>query len=107
MMKTISIEEVAKHTSKKDLWVIIHGKVYDLTAFLPGNIYKMFYNSNILQKNGSNLYLYFLCAEHPGGQKIIMKYAGRDATKAFDPSNIFFLLYISYKKKLGRLIIEY
>ncbi|KAI7859890.1 hypothetical protein BDC45DRAFT_431869 [Circinella umbellata] len=57
-MKTISLEEVAKHTSKKDVWVIIHGKVYDLTAFLP---------------------------EHPGGQKIIMKYAGRDATKAFDP----------------------
>ena len=52
------------------------------------------------KKNGSNfLYLYFLCAEHPGGQKIIMKYAGRDATKAFDPSNILFLLYIAYKKK--------
>lgn len=23
--------------------------------------------------------------EHPGGQKIILKYAGMDATKAFDP----------------------
>lgn len=23
--------------------------------------------------------------EHPGGQKIILKYAGKDATKAFDP----------------------
>lgn len=41
-----------------DIWVIIHGKVYDLTQFLP---------------------------EHPGGQKIIMKYAGQDATKAFEP----------------------
>lgn len=38
--------------------MIIHGKVYDLTQFLP---------------------------EHPGGQKIIMKYAGKDATKAFEP----------------------
>ncbi|KAI9255821.1 FMN-dependent dehydrogenase-domain-containing protein [Phascolomyces articulosus] len=57
-MKTISPTEVAKHTSKQDVWVIIHGKVYDLTKFLP---------------------------EHPGGQKIIMKYAGKDATKAFEP----------------------
>ena len=32
--------------------------MYDLTQFLP---------------------------EHPGGQKIIMKYAGQDATKAFEP----------------------
>ncbi|KAL0083013.1 FMN-dependent dehydrogenase-domain-containing protein [Phycomyces blakesleeanus] len=41
-----------------DLWVILHGKVYDLTYFLP---------------------------EHPGGQKIILKYAGKDATSAFEP----------------------
>lgn len=40
------------------MWVIIHDKVYDLTEFLP---------------------------EHPGGQKIIMKYAGKDGTKAFEP----------------------
>lgn len=38
--------------------MIIHGKVYDLTQFLP---------------------------EHPGGQRIILKYAGKDATDAFDP----------------------
>lgn len=38
--------------------MILHGKVYDLTKFLP---------------------------EHPGGQKIILKYAGRDATEAFEP----------------------
>ncbi|CDS13225.1 hypothetical protein LRAMOSA05403 [Lichtheimia ramosa] len=57
-MKTVSLKEVARHTTKDDIWVIIHGKVYDLTQFLP---------------------------EHPGGQKIIMKYAGQDATKAFEP----------------------
>ncbi|KAI9475878.1 MAG: FMN-dependent dehydrogenase-domain-containing protein [Benjaminiella poitrasii] len=57
-MSIISPEEVAKHKTKDDVWVIIHGKVYDLTQFLP---------------------------EHPGGQKIIMKYAGKDATSAFDP----------------------
>ncbi|KAI8978081.1 FMN-dependent dehydrogenase-domain-containing protein [Pilobolus umbonatus] len=57
-MRTISVAEVAKHNTKDDVWLIIHGKVYDLTQFLP---------------------------DHPGGQKIIMRYAGKDATKAFDP----------------------
>lgn len=53
-----SYEEVAQHNTKDDCWVIIHGKVYDVTEFLP---------------------------EHPGGPSIIIKYAGKDATKAFDP----------------------
>ncbi|KAI5301581.1 hypothetical protein KEM56_001580 [Ascosphaera pollenicola] len=50
--------EIAKHNSSNDCWVIVHGKAYDVTDFLP---------------------------EHPGGQKIIMKYAGKDATEAFEP----------------------
>lgn len=54
----VSIEEVQKHNSKSDCWVIIHGKAYDVTDFLQ---------------------------EHPGGSAIIVKYAGKDATKAFDP----------------------
>ncbi|KAI8344929.1 FMN-dependent dehydrogenase-domain-containing protein [Blakeslea trispora] len=57
-MTILSPKEVAKHNKKDDIWVIIHGKVYDLTNFLP---------------------------EHPGGQKIILKYAGKDATSAFEP----------------------
>lgn len=50
--------EVAKHNSSTDCWVIVHGRAYDVTEFLP---------------------------EHPGGQKIILKYAGKDATEEFDP----------------------
>ncbi|CCC06920.1 hypothetical protein SMACR_00944 [Sordaria macrospora] len=50
--------EVAKHNTKDDCWVIVHGKAYDITEFLP---------------------------EHPGGMKIILKYAGKDATEEFDP----------------------
>lgn len=53
-----SYEEVAAHNTKDDCWVIIHGKAYDVTDFLQ---------------------------EHPGGLAIILKYAGKDATKAFDP----------------------
>ena len=56
--KSIPWSEVEKHKTKSDCWTVIHGKVYDLTTFLP---------------------------EHPGGASIILKYAGKDATKAFDP----------------------
>ena len=48
--------EVAKHASKDDVWVVIKGKVYDLTEFVD---------------------------EHPGGVESIMKRAGADATEGF------------------------
>lgn len=41
-------QEVAKHSTQEDCWVVVHGKAYDVTEFLP---------------------------EHPGGMKIILKYA--------------------------------
>ncbi|KAG5914946.1 hypothetical protein E4U42_000223, partial [Claviceps africana] len=50
--------EVAQHNDDKSCWVIVHGKAYDVTDFLP---------------------------EHPGGSGIILKYAGKDATEAFEP----------------------
>ncbi|CAX45618.1 L-lactate dehydrogenase [cytochrome], putative [Candida dubliniensis CD36] len=54
----LSLQEVSQHNKKDDCWVIIHDKAYDLSDFID---------------------------EHPGGSAIIMKYAGKDATKAFDP----------------------
>ncbi|WPK27199.1 hypothetical protein PUMCH_004576 [Australozyma saopauloensis] len=54
----LTYDEVSAHNTKTDCWVIIHDKVYDVTSFL---------------------------GEHPGGSAIILKYAGKDATKAFDP----------------------
>ncbi|KAK7534120.1 FMN-dependent dehydrogenase-domain-containing protein [Phyllosticta citribraziliensis] len=50
--------DVAKHDSADSCWVIVHGRAYDVTEFLP---------------------------EHPGGSKIILKYAGKDATEEFEP----------------------
>ncbi|KDN45165.1 hypothetical protein RSAG8_05080, partial [Rhizoctonia solani AG-8 WAC10335] len=50
-------EEVAKHNKKDDCWVIIDGQVLDVTNFL---------------------------ADHPGGEKAILLYAGRDATEEFN-----------------------
>lgn len=52
----IPIHELVKHNKFDDCWVVIHGKVYDLTEFI---------------KN------------HPGGADKILKFAGKDATVGF------------------------
>ncbi|KAK3336268.1 FMN-dependent dehydrogenase-domain-containing protein [Cercophora scortea] len=58
MAKVFSAEEVAKHRSAESCWVVLYGNVYDVTDFLPS---------------------------HPGGSKIILQLAGRDATDEYDP----------------------
>merc|ERR1712196_317859 len=52
-----SMEEVQKHNSNTDCWVVLHGRVLNVTSFLK---------------------------EHPGGELAIMTFAGKDATKEFD-----------------------
>lgn len=54
---TYTMDEVAAHTKKDDIWVVIDGQVLDVTKFLP---------------------------DHPGGEKAILIYAGRDATEEFN-----------------------
>mmetsp|Transcript_117198 Transcript_117198/g.250439 ORF Transcript_117198/g.250439 Transcript_117198/m.250439 type:complete len:81 (-) Transcript_117198:137-379(-) len=49
--------EVAQHATEKDCWVVVGDQVYDVTNFL---------------------------ADHPGGKKAIMLFAGKDATEEFD-----------------------
>ncbi|KAF8435122.1 FMN-dependent dehydrogenase-domain-containing protein [Boletus edulis BED1] len=56
--KLLTGKEVALHNSRESCWIIVHGNVYDVTDFLD---------------------------EHPGGSKIILKYAGKDATKEYEP----------------------
>ena len=53
----ISVSEVAKHGKSDDCWIVVNGKVYDLTNFAPN---------------------------HPGGASFIYKYAGKDGTKTYN-----------------------
>lgn len=48
--KKYTFEDVAKHNTKDDCWMIIHGKVYDVTSFLP---------------------------EHPGGEEVMLESQGK------------------------------
>merc|ERR1712045_980867 len=52
-----TMEEVAKHTSKSDCWVVVSGQVLNVTNFL---------------------------SEHPGGELAILTFAGKDATEEFN-----------------------
>lgn len=36
-MARLTGQQVAQHNSKDSCWVIVHGKAYDVTDFLPGN----------------------------------------------------------------------
>ena len=55
-MNYYTIEEVAKHNTEKDCWVIANDNVYDLTLFLNF---------------------------HPAGKKIILKHGGTDQTDSY------------------------
>ncbi|NWR66582.1 CYB5B protein, partial [Bucorvus abyssinicus] len=51
------LEEVGKRNSNREAWLVIHGRVYDVTRFLE---------------------------EHPGGEEVLLEQAGRDATESFE-----------------------
>ncbi|PYH45166.1 FMN-dependent alpha-hydroxy acid dehydrogenase [Aspergillus saccharolyticus JOP 1030-1] len=54
--KILSTNQISQHKSPNDCWIVIDNQVWDVTDFLEA---------------------------HPGGSTVILKYAGRDATKAY------------------------
>ncbi|XP_065170267.1 cytochrome b5-like [Atheta coriaria] len=57
LIKKYTREEVKRHNSNDDLWIILDNNVYDLTDF----VYK-----------------------HPGGEEVLLDRAGGDGTDCFD-----------------------
>jgi len=75
-MTKLSGIDVAAHNTKDSCWVIVHGKAYDVTEFLPEQYVPSLRDT---PDTTNNSFLY-----SPGGSKIILKYAGKDATEEFD-----------------------
>ncbi|KAI8900381.1 cytochrome b5-like heme/steroid binding domain-containing protein [Globomyces pollinis-pini] len=57
MTKVFTAKQVEEHSLRNDCYMVIEGKVYDVTKFLE---------------------------DHPGGEEVMIELAGRDATDAFD-----------------------
>ncbi|KAH8761746.1 cytochrome b5-like heme/steroid binding domain-containing protein, partial [Hyaloscypha finlandica] len=55
--REIALLEVYRHKTKNDLWLIVNGKVYDVTKFI---------------------------VNHPGGEEVLLDTAGRDASNPFE-----------------------
>ncbi|GFZ52022.1 hypothetical protein JCM24511_09794 [Saitozyma sp. JCM 24511] len=58
--RIFALADVAKHTTRQSLYVTYNGKVYDLTSFL---------------------------ADHPGGDDVIVEYAGKDVGAIMGDAN--------------------
>ncbi|GJC87544.1 cytochrome b5 [Colletotrichum tofieldiae] len=53
----LTYQDVAEHNTKKDIFMVIHDKIYDCTKFVD---------------------------EHPGGEEVLLDVGGQDATEAFE-----------------------
>ncbi|KAI1171812.1 cytochrome b5-like heme/steroid binding domain-containing protein [Nemania sp. FL0916] len=52
-----TLQQVSEHRSSDDLWIVIKGKVYDVSSYLD---------------------------DHPGGKEVLLQVSGGDASEDFD-----------------------
>ncbi|KAL4574338.1 hypothetical protein LXL04_021167 [Taraxacum kok-saghyz] len=57
LTKLFTMQEASEHNSAGDCWVVIDGKVYDVSTYLD---------------------------EHPGGDDVLLQVTGKDATDEFE-----------------------
>ncbi|XP_050208259.1 cytochrome b5-like [Mercurialis annua] len=55
--KVYTLAEVSEHNTPKDCWLVIEGKIFDVTKFLE---------------------------DHPGGDEVLLSATGKDATDDFE-----------------------
>ncbi|KAK3175271.1 hypothetical protein OEA41_002518 [Lepraria neglecta] len=53
----LTYADVSAHSGKKDLYLVVHDKIYNATTFID---------------------------EHPGGEEVLLDVGGQDATEAFE-----------------------
>ena len=89
-VKSFSLEDVAPHSSEKDCWLVIHGKVYDVTQFLdehPGGYDIVVSNSGARGRVGVRVVaLWLVQCLRPGCIDATrpLCIAGKDSTEDFD-----------------------
>ncbi|CAM6127401.1 unnamed protein product [Calypogeia fissa] len=71
-VKRYTLQDVSKHNSPEDCWLLIWGKVYDVTSWVP---------------------------KHPGGSLIFVK-AGQDSTQLFDSYHPLYVSWESVRLKI-------
>ncbi|KAF2294954.1 hypothetical protein P3X46_017207 [Hevea brasiliensis] len=57
LTKLYTMDEASQHNTKDDCWIVIDGKVYDVSSYLD---------------------------EHPGGDDVVLATTGKDATDDFE-----------------------
>ncbi|KAK4573957.1 hypothetical protein RGQ29_031765 [Quercus rubra] len=55
--KVYTLAQISEHNSRKDCWLVIEGRVFDVTKFLE---------------------------DHPGGDEVLLSATGKDATDDFE-----------------------
>ena len=55
--KEYTYSDVSEHNTKKDLFIVVHDKVYNASSFVD---------------------------EHPGGEEVLLDVGGQDSTEAFE-----------------------